>query len=167
MTCVAPKGAFYAMPKMTLPPGKTDRDYVLGLLRATGILVVYGSGFGTDAADGFFRVVFLASPTELGEIYDETDPDLGTVVRGDDGSIVLPGVFPLHDLPDVGIELEHLSGDYTTVSGLVMARLGRVPAPGDVTVADGWTIQVLDVAAHAVKRVAFLPAPDGDRQREA
>lgn len=71
MSCVAPRGAFYAMPKMTLPPGTTDRDYVLGLLRATGILVVYGSGFGTDPADGFFRVVFLASPAELGAIYDE------------------------------------------------------------------------------------------------
>lgn len=71
MTCVAPQGAFYAMPKMTLPPGKTDRDYVLGLLHATGILVVYGSGFGTDPADGFFRVVFLAPPAELSAIYDE------------------------------------------------------------------------------------------------
>lgn len=71
MSCVKPKGAFYAMPKMTLPPGRTDKDYVLGLLKATGILVVYGSGFGTDAADGFFRVVFLASPQALGEIYDE------------------------------------------------------------------------------------------------
>jgi aspartate/methionine/tyrosine aminotransferase len=71
MSCVAPRGAFYAMPKMTLPAGRTDKDYVLGLLHATGILVVYGSGFGTDAADGFFRVVFLASPEELGAIYDE------------------------------------------------------------------------------------------------
>jgi alanine-synthesizing transaminase len=70
MSCVAPKGAFYAMPKMTLPPGKTDRDYVLGLLRDTGILVVFGSGFGTDAADGFFRVVFLAPLAELDAIYD-------------------------------------------------------------------------------------------------
>jgi aspartate/methionine/tyrosine aminotransferase len=32
---------------------------------------VYGSGFGTDPADGFFRVVFLASPGELEAIYDE------------------------------------------------------------------------------------------------
>ena len=71
MSCVAPKGAFYAMPKMTLPPGKTDQDYVMGLLRATGILVVYGSGFGTDPADGFFRVVFLAPPAELSAIYDD------------------------------------------------------------------------------------------------
>jgi alanine-synthesizing transaminase len=70
MSCVAPRGAFYAMPKMTLPPDKTDRDYVLALLRATGILVVYGSGFGTKPEDGFFRVVFLASMQDLGEIYD-------------------------------------------------------------------------------------------------
>jgi len=71
MHCVAPRGAFYAMPQLTLPPGRTDADYVLGLLRATGILCVYGSGFGTDPADGFFRVVFLAPPDELNSIYDD------------------------------------------------------------------------------------------------
>jgi len=71
MTCVAPQAAFYAMPKVDLPPGKTDEDYVLGLLRATGILCVYGSGFGMPADQGFFRVVFLASPDELGGIYDD------------------------------------------------------------------------------------------------
>ena len=57
------------MPKVDLPPGRTDEDYVLGLLRATGVLCVYGSGFGMPAEDGFFRVVFLASPEELDEIY--------------------------------------------------------------------------------------------------
>jgi alanine-synthesizing transaminase len=71
LSCVAPRGAFYAMPQVTLPPGKTDADYILALLRATGILCVYGSGFGTDPAAGFFRVVFLASPDELGAIYDD------------------------------------------------------------------------------------------------
>jgi alanine-synthesizing transaminase len=70
MSCVAPKGAFYAMPKVELPKGKTDVDYVLGLLRAKGILTVYGSGFGTAPEDGFFRVVFLAPPDELNDIYD-------------------------------------------------------------------------------------------------
>ena len=69
MRVVAPSAAFYAMPQVTLPPGVTDEDYVLGLLRATGILCVYGSGFGTAPADGFFRVVFLASLDELSDIY--------------------------------------------------------------------------------------------------
>jgi aspartate/methionine/tyrosine aminotransferase len=71
MSCVAPRGAFYAMPKVELPRGKTDADYVLGLLRAKGILCVYGSGFGTAPEDGFFRIVFLATPKELGMIYDD------------------------------------------------------------------------------------------------
>jgi aspartate/methionine/tyrosine aminotransferase len=71
MSCVAPRGAFYAMPKVDLPPGKTDVDFVLGLLRAKGILCVYGSGFGTAPEDGFFRIVFLATPAQLGAIYDD------------------------------------------------------------------------------------------------
>ena len=70
MHAVAPSAAFYAMPQIALPPGVTDEDYVLALLRATGVLCVYGSGFGTRPEDGFFRVVFLASPAELSEIYD-------------------------------------------------------------------------------------------------
>ena len=61
--------AFYAMPKVSLPAGKTDEDYVLSLLRATGILCVHGSGFGMPAADGYFRLVFLPEPDELREIY--------------------------------------------------------------------------------------------------
>lgn len=69
ITVVPPTAAFYAMPKVALPPGRTDEDFVLGLLRATGVLCVYGSGFGTAPADGYFRVVFLASPAELAEIY--------------------------------------------------------------------------------------------------
>jgi len=70
MRCVAPRGAFYAMPQVALPPGRTDQDFVLGLLREAGVLCVYGSGFGTDPAGGFFRVVYLAAPSELAEIYD-------------------------------------------------------------------------------------------------
>ena len=73
MSCVAPKSAFYAMPKVELPPGKTDVDFVLGLLRSTGVLCVYGSGFGTAPEDGFFRIVFLASPGELDAVYNDVD----------------------------------------------------------------------------------------------
>jgi alanine-synthesizing transaminase len=69
VTCVAPAAAFYAMPKIALPPGHTDEDYVLSLLRATGILCVYGSGFGMPATEGYLRIVFLASPDELKDIY--------------------------------------------------------------------------------------------------
>lgn len=71
MQCVMPRAAFYAMPQVTLPRGTTDQDYILALLRETGILCVYGSGFGTAPGDGFFRIVYLAPPDELNAIYDD------------------------------------------------------------------------------------------------
>ena len=70
ITSVMPSAAFYAMPRVSLPDGATDEDFVLALLRETGVLCVYGSGFGADPAEGFFRVVFLADPAELSAIYD-------------------------------------------------------------------------------------------------
>ena len=73
ISCVAPTAAFYAVPQITLPPNKTDEDYVLGLLRSTGVLCVHGSGFGLPPGGGFMRVVFLANPQELNEIYDLID----------------------------------------------------------------------------------------------
>jgi aspartate/methionine/tyrosine aminotransferase len=71
MRCVAPRAAFYVLPSVTLPPGRTDEDYVLALLRATGILCVHGSGFGMPPEQGYFRIVFLADPAELSSIYTD------------------------------------------------------------------------------------------------
>ena len=70
VTCVAPAAAFYAMPRIALAPGRTDEHYVKALLHATGVLCVYGSGFGLPAEEGFLRIVFLAPLDELTEIYD-------------------------------------------------------------------------------------------------
>ncbi len=51
----------------------------------------------------------------VGEIYDETDRDVAGVQREADGSLVLAGHFPIHDLGDLGVELPE--GDYATVAG--------------------------------------------------
>jgi putative hemolysin len=95
----------------------------------------------------------------VGEIWDETDPTVAEATRADDGSLVLPGTYPVHDLTDVGVDLElPPSADFTTVAGLVLKLLGRVPeAAGDVVRAGGWRIEVLDVAHHAVAAVRLSP----------
>jgi alanine-synthesizing transaminase len=80
--CVEPQAAFYAMPQVALPPGETDESFVLGLLRATGILCVYGSGFGLPATHGFFRIVFLATPDDLAAIYDDLAGFTGEFLAG-------------------------------------------------------------------------------------
>lgn len=89
----------------------------------------------------------------VGEIYDETDPDLATVVHEADGTIVLPGRFPIHDLPDIGVELP--DGDYTTIAGLVLDQLGNIPAPGDEATIDGWRFQVRSMRGRAITEVSL------------
>ena len=64
----------------------------------------------------------------VGEIYDEFDRDISGVQHEPDGAMVLPGSFPIHDLPDLGVELPE--GPYTTVAGLALDQLGRLPAAG-------------------------------------
>ena len=71
--CAPPAAAFYALPQVDLPPGRTDYDFVLGLLRATGILCVHGSGFGMDPAAGYLRIIFLDEPARLSTYYDQIE----------------------------------------------------------------------------------------------
>jgi putative hemolysin len=93
----------------------------------------------------------------VGEIYDETDRDVLSVRREDGGVLLLPGQFPVHDLPDVGMpNLE--DGPYTTIAGLILHLLGRVPdAPGDRVEVDGWVLEVIAVERHAITGVRATP----------
>jgi magnesium and cobalt exporter, CNNM family len=92
----------------------------------------------------------------VGEIYDEFDRDIASAHREPDGALVLPGSFPVHDLPDLGVELPE--GPYVTVAGLVLDRLGHLPSPGESVLVDGWSLEVLEVAHNAIQRLRLRRA---------
>ena len=112
------------------------------------------------AAAGIITVEDLLEEL-VGEIYDETDRDVVAVRREADGSLVMPGRFPVHDLEDVGVH-GMPEGPYATVAGLVLDVLGRVPeAPGDRVTVAGRTIEVLAVDGRAITEVRISPpAPE-------
>ncbi|WP_040491193.1 hemolysin family protein [Ilumatobacter nonamiensis] len=91
----------------------------------------------------------------VGEIYDESDPDLASARRERDGTIVLPGRFPIHDLSQIGLELP--AGDYATVAGLVLEHLGRIPSIADRVEINGWNLEVRAMRDHTVSEVAARP----------
>lgn len=70
MNCTLPQGAFYVMAQMENLGGASDEEFVLSLLRETGILFVHGSGFGMNKADGYFRIVYLPELETLHQVYD-------------------------------------------------------------------------------------------------
>jgi len=70
LSCVVPQAAFYLMVKTENLAGRTDEQFALDLLEASGVLVVHGSGFGCDPNDGYFRLVYLAGEQTLDAAFD-------------------------------------------------------------------------------------------------
>jgi len=74
ITCAKPEGAFYAFPKINLGnKWKNDKEFVLGLLENTGVLVVFGSGFDPTYGKNHFRTVFLPPLETLEEAFDKLE----------------------------------------------------------------------------------------------
>jgi len=69
VSCVAPRGAFYAFPKIDIPDG--DDVFVKDLLLQKHVLVVQGSGFGQKPGTKHFRIVFLPQEEVLRKAYAE------------------------------------------------------------------------------------------------
>jgi alanine-synthesizing transaminase len=68
ISCVKPQGAFYAFPRLHMD--HSDNQFVNGLIRETGVVVVPGSGFGQIPGTHHFRVVFLPSENILTKAYN-------------------------------------------------------------------------------------------------
>lgn len=103
----------------------------------------------------------------VGEIYDEFDRVITAVEKAEDGSMVVPGSFPIHDLPDIDVELPDGEGAYATIAGYVLDRLGHIPEAGEVVYGERWEVEVLEVADRAITRVRLIPVQAEDSDGES
>jgi len=73
LSAATPKGTFYLFPKINLRGTKwsSDKEFVLDLLKETGVMVVHGSGFGEGYGSSHFRMVFLPPLDVLEEAFEK------------------------------------------------------------------------------------------------
>ena len=76
LSCTLPEAAFYLMIKVDDMGDRDDERFVLDLLEASNVLVVHGSGFGSDPRAGYFRMVYLAGEELLGSAFDAIERSL-------------------------------------------------------------------------------------------
>jgi putative hemolysin len=129
----------------------------------THLAVVVDEYGGTDG------IVTLEDLVEelVGEIEDEYDAGQASEID-DDPSV--DGSLSLQDFEDrTGLDLPD-DGDYETVAGFVLARLGRIPDVGDeVAITDGASLEVQEMAGRRITRVRvhrLAPEPDSGRDAE-
>jgi putative hemolysin len=91
----------------------------------------------------------------VGEIHSEHHRGRETpfVDRGD-GSWLVDGGAGVEALAEIfGIRLDQTPRDYSTVSGLVLARLERIPSTGDQTDWLGLSIEVVDMDGRRIDKL--------------
>jgi magnesium and cobalt transporter len=141
-------------PVECVPEAKSlDRQLRDFQLSASHLVVVVDEFGGTSG------IVTLEDVLEqiVGEIRDEYDTDeVAPVQRLAEGGWAVQGGVSLADLES---ELGHgfAREDVSTVGGLVLALLGRVPRAGESVTLDGYRLTVDQVARRRVRRVTVTP----------
>jgi CBS domain containing-hemolysin-like protein len=129
-------------------PESLDGDTLLDRLRESGLqLAVVVDEYGGTAG-----LVTLEDLVEeiVGDVRDEHDRGEVNPVRplGRD-SWMVSGLLRDDELADAtGFRMP--AGDYETLAGLVLARLGRIPEVNDEVRIDGWRITVMAMDRHRV-----------------
>jgi putative hemolysin len=113
--------------------------------------------------DEYGTIQGLVTRTDLLEAVAGDLPDVDVerepqVVHRDDGSLLIDAAIAMSDI--VGLNGFHAlpPGDFVTLAGFVLARLGRLPKTGDEFVWNGWRFQVAAMDGRRIDKVLARPA---------
>lgn len=93
-----------------------------------------------------------------GDIPEDHEPELFAHKQQDDGSIVVNGMLTLQELGELIGEIELPEGEYTTVAGLALQVLHRIPKAGDSFILANWSVDVIEMDGHRISRLRLRPS---------
>jgi putative hemolysin len=98
----------------------------------------------------------------VGEIRDEYDVEAEPIVRESEDSFVFSAKVATSEMADrLRVDIE--DGEFETVGGYVLARVGRVPAVGERLTFDGLNVEILEAERRRIHKVRIqrIPQPVG------
>lgn len=140
-------------------PESVDLDHLLqGLRESRNHLVVV-----VDEHGGTAGIITLEDILEeiVGEIDDEYDGPSQAMTRIEEqGTFIVAGSLHHDELHDAcGFDIP--DGEYETLAGFVLDRLGQIPSPGARFVFEGWKVEVVAMERRRVASVRLVsPQPE-------
>jgi CBS domain containing-hemolysin-like protein len=148
-------------PVRFVPETKPIRDLLKELQKTTIQLAMVIDEYGS--VSGLVTVEDLVEEL-VGEIRDEVEPHERDITKESATTYLVAGHTELAQLAGQ-LDLDIESGDYSTVSGLVLAKLGHMPAVHEKVEANGARFEILEVNRRTVlKARLILPAPNSETQ---
>lgn len=144
-------------------PETRDLASLLVELRTGSHLAIVVDEYGGTAGIITLEDVLEELVGEIDDEYDRTLSPLTTVLP--EGTYELPGTLHPDEVRDA-CGFETPDGEYETLAGFVLDRLGRIPAEGDGLFYEGWWIEVAEMDRRRIARVR-LRAPLRARSEKA
>ncbi|HXZ00323.1 MAG TPA: hemolysin family protein [Stellaceae bacterium] len=92
---------------------------------------------------------------DLPDVDVESEPK---VIKRDDGSLLIDAAISMSEIVGLNGFQELPGGDFVTLAGFVLARLGHMPKTGDQFVWHGWRFQVAAMDRQRIDKVLVRPA---------
>ncbi len=98
----------------------------------------------------------------VGDIPSENEREATSSVRREDGSLLVEGMLPIFELPELigkrELELDE-NPNYKTLGGFVMHKLGHIPREGESFLWGGFKFEIIDMDKHRVDKVLITSHP--------
>ncbi|MBU1106121.1 MAG: hemolysin family protein [Candidatus Riflebacteria bacterium] len=92
----------------------------------------------------------------VGEIHDEFDKPRTELKYNDDGSVTVKGDMHVDRLnEEIGLQFSSIN-DVTTVNGLILAVLGRIPEAGETFLIDGVKMRIVESSQRKVEWLKII-----------
>lgn len=142
-------------PMLVVPESRRLHPLLLEMKRTRQHLTLV-----VDEHGGTSGIVTLEDLLEelVGEIQDEHDPVERGVTRAGDDRYLVPGALRVDEAEAIGLALPE--GDYETVAGFIMDRLGRIPKRRDVVSHEGWRLTVVRMKRRRIVQVMVEKTED-------
>ncbi|MBD1851539.1 hemolysin family protein [Leptolyngbya sp. FACHB-711] len=139
-------------------PESTRAPRVLELFKQLGTHIAfvvdeYGITQGIVTLNDVMEII-------IGDIPFADQPQEAEFIQREDGSWLIDGMLPIHELKEL-FEINELPGEdrgnYQTMGGFIITQLGHIPKSSDHFEWEGFRFEVMDMDGNRVDKVLVIP----------